>query len=157
MPGYWRTAEFHTEFWLKLTKGNSEGWVVCLAGEAERKRKAPDYPEFLEAAGLRERWLEFPIHDRSVPDDLTAFIALLDRMIMLLQRPTTVLAFHCAAGVGRTGTVASSLLVRMGLRTDDALTIIEHAGSEPETARQLAFVQEIIPTSGRHPADDQPL
>lgn len=155
MPGYWRPAESHARFWRELTEASADAWVLCLAGEAERKRKAPDYPEFREAAGLGEHWLEFPIRDRSVPKDLTAFLALLDRLIGLLHRPTNVLAIHCAAGVGRTGTVAASLLVRMGLPPDDALALIEKAGSEPETARQLAFVRKVLPASGRHPADDQ--
>ncbi|MCW1912990.1 hypothetical protein OJ996_05375 [Luteolibacter sp. GHJ8] len=155
MPGYWRPAEFHTEFWRQLTKGDSEGWVLCLAGEAERKRKAPDYRRFLDATALGERWLEFPIRDQSVPDDLPTFLILLDRLIGLLQSPATVLAIHCAAGVGRTGTVAASLLVRIGLPPDDGLAAIERAGSEPETARQLELVREIPAASGRHPTDNQ--
>jgi hypothetical protein len=145
MPGYWQPAEFHVRFWRQLTKGGADAWVLCLAGEAERKRKAPDYPRYLEAAGLGEYWLEFPIRDRSIPDDLPAFLILLDRLIELLQQPTTVLAIHCAAGVGRTGTVATSLLVRAGLLPDDALARIEEAGSEPETAQQLSFARKIQP------------
>jgi protein-tyrosine phosphatase len=129
--------------------------VVCLAGEAERKRKSPDYPQFLEAAKLGERWIEFPIRDRSVPADTPTFLALLDRLAGLLHRPKTLVAIHCAAGVGRTGTVAASLLVRIGLSPDDALTLIEHAGSEPETARQLAFVRKIIPASSGHPIENK--
>lgn len=143
MPGYWRPAEFHAGFWQQLIEGGAEGWVVCLAGEAERKRKAPDYPRFLEAAKLGERWIEFPIRDRSFPADIPAFMALLDRLIDHLQSPTTVVAIHCAAGVGRTGTVAASLLVRIGLAPEAALVLIEEAGSEPETARQQAIVRAI--------------
>jgi protein-tyrosine phosphatase len=102
---------------------------------------------FLGAAKLGTRWLEFPIRDRSVPKDIAAFLNLLDRLFDLLQNPKTILATHCAAGVGRTGTVAASFLVRIGLPPDDALAVIEHAGSEPETARQLAFGRKIIPAS----------
>lgn len=143
LPGYWGPAEFHSRFWQQLTEGGGEGWVVCLAGDAERNRKAPDYPRFLEAAKLGERWLEFPIRDRSVPKDIPALLSLLDRLIECLHRPTTVLAIHCAAGIGRTGTVATALLVRLGLPAEDAIETIEAAGSEPETASQLAFVQTI--------------
>jgi protein-tyrosine phosphatase len=155
MPGYWHPAEFHVRFWRQLTEGSADAWVLCLVGKAERERKAHDYPEFRDAMKLGERWLEFPIRDRSIPEDLPAFLELLDRLVGLLESPTTVLAIHCAAGVGRTGTVAASLLARMGLRADDALSIIEEAGSEPETARQQVFVRTIIPASRRHPADDQ--
>jgi protein-tyrosine phosphatase len=59
----------------------------------------------------------------------------------LLYRPTTVLAIHCAAGVGQTGTVAASLVVRIGLPLEEALSLIEEAGSEPEIPSQLAFVR----------------
>ncbi|WP_375341845.1 protein-tyrosine phosphatase family protein [Luteolibacter soli] len=97
--------------------------------------------------------MEFPIRDRSVPEDLTAFLALLDRIAGLLHRPTTVVAIHCAAGVGRTGTVAVSLLIRIGLAPDDALAVIEHAGSEPETTRQLAFARAVEPLSSNQLAD----
>lgn len=143
MPGYGRPAEFHAGFWKQLTEGDTEGWVVCLTGEDERKRKAPDYSRFLESANLGERWLNFPITDRSIPDDLPAFLMLLDQLIGLLHRPKSVMAIHCAAGVGRTGTVAASLLVRAGLDLKDALALIEEAGSEPETVRQLAIVRAI--------------
>lgn len=145
MPGYWRPAEFHVGFWQKMTEDGTEGWFVCLAGEAERRRKAPDYPEFVKAARLGLRWLEFPIRDQSVPKDLPAFLTLLDRLIGLLHRPTTVLTIHCAAGVGRTGTVAASLLVRLGLDPDDVLALVKEARSEPETARQLAFARAVEP------------
>jgi hypothetical protein len=143
MPGYWRPAEFHARFWQQLTQGGADAWVVCLAGEAERARKAPDYPRFLEATKLGERWLEFPVRDRSVPKNLPAFLVLLDQLIGLLHRPKSVMAIHCAAGVGRTGTVAASLLVRLGLDPEDALALIEEAGSEPETPSQRAFVRAI--------------
>jgi protein-tyrosine phosphatase len=143
MPGYWRPAEVHAGFWQQLIEGGAEGWVVCLAGEAERKRKSPDYPRFLEAAKLGGRWIEFPIRDRSVPEDLAALLALLDRLIELLQIQGAVLAIHCAAGVGRTGTVAACLLLRLGMPAEAAVEIIEAAGSGPETARQLALVREI--------------
>ena len=145
MPGYWRPAEFHVRFWQQLTEGGAEGWVVSLAGEAERKRKSPDYRKFLKAAKLGKHWLEFSVRDRSVPKDLQAFLDLLDRLISLLHRPATVMAIHCAAGIGRTGTVAASLLVRSGLDPEDALVLIKEAGSEPETARQLAFIRAVEP------------
>jgi protein-tyrosine phosphatase len=151
MPGYWRPAEFHAGFWQQLTEGGADAWVLCLAGEAERKRKAPDYPRFLEASKLGERWLEFPIRDRSVPTNIPAFLTLLDRLAELLHRPATVVAIHCAAGVGRTGTISASLLVRMGLLSDDALALIEEAGSEPETPSQLEFVRAVEPLLPMHP------
>jgi protein-tyrosine phosphatase len=78
---------------------------------------------------LGGRWLEFPIRDRSVPQNIPTFQDLLDRLIELLQRPTAVLAIHCAAGVGRTGTVVASLLVRLGFDPEEALALIEEAGS----------------------------
>jgi hypothetical protein len=83
------------------------------------------------------------------------FLALLNRLTVLLHRPATVVAIHCAAGVGPTGMAAASLLARMGLPQEVSLPRIEAAGSEPETALHSAFFRSIMPASGRHPADEQ--
>ena len=142
MPGYYRPVETHTAAWSQFPAG-TQPYLLCLAGKAERRRKSPDYPKFLEVVNLGERWCEFPIRDRSIPKDLPAFIRLLDRLSEVLVQPNHLLAIHCAAGVGRTGTVATALLVRLGLPPEDALAAVEEAGSEPETPRQLRFALSI--------------
>lgn len=144
MPGYHRSVEIHTAAWSRFPTG-THAYVLCLAGKAERRRKSPDYPKFLEVVNLRERWIEFPIRDRSVPNDLPAFLRLLDRLGEILVQPDHLLAIHCAAGVGRTGTVATALLVRMGQTYDEAIAAVREAGSGPETESQKRVVRTIRP------------
>jgi protein-tyrosine phosphatase len=47
---------------------------------------------------------------------------------------------HCAAGMGRTGTVAACLLKRLGLPKEEALERVRQAGSNPESAVQTGLV-----------------
>ena len=142
MPGYYRSVEVHTAAWSQFPAG-TQSYLLCLAGKAERHRKSPDYQKFLEGVNLGARWIEFPIRDRSIPQDLPAFIRLLDRLAEILVQPDHLLVIHCAAGVGRTGTVATALLVRLGLPPENALAAVEEARSEPETPRQLRFALSI--------------
>ena len=48
---------------------------------------------------------------------------------------------HCAAGIGRTGTFAAALLVRLGCGLEEALRRVEVAGSHAEDDCQLAFLR----------------
>lgn len=143
MPGYHREAARHLAHWSSLTDSGIV-YVVCLAGAQESSMKAPDYQEFLDGTAIGERWIEFRIPDRSVPADQSAFLVLLNRLSGLLQSSVAVVVIHCAAGVGRTGMVAASLLVRMGLTSAHALALVRGAGSEPETRPQRKLV-ELVP------------
>lgn len=139
LPGYLRPVDVHTAAGPSLVAG-CEAHVLCLVGKPERDRKSPDYDRFVSAIGIGERWIEFPVQDRSVPKDFGAFLRVLDRLCEVLAKPNRMLVIHCAAGVGRTGTVAASLLVRLGLSAADALAAVEEAGSAPETPWQRRFV-----------------
>jgi hypothetical protein len=142
MPGYHRGAGHHLAHWSSLAD-SATAYVLCLAGAGERARKAPDYQEFLDGIGIGDRWAEFPIPDRSAPANTTAFAGLLDRLCQLLRSPANIVVIHCAAGVGRTGMVAASLLVRLGIPCEEALAQIGAAGSEPETGAQMFVVESI--------------
>jgi len=48
---------------------------------------------------------------------------------------------HCAAGIGRTGTVAACLLKRLGVPTAVALRRVREAGSNPESALQSGLIE----------------
>lgn len=139
LPGYYRPVQVHTAAWPSLVAG-CEAHVLCLVGKAERDRKSPEYDQFVSAIAIGERWIEFPVQDRSVPKDFSSFLRVLDRMSGILTKPDSVLVIHCGAGVGRAGTVAASLLVRLGLSAEEALAAVEGAGSGPETPWQRRFV-----------------
>lgn len=71
----------------------------------------------LQRHGLKN--LHLPIRDRE-PPTVAQIQMLLKRMEVLVQRGE-VLAVHCLAGIGRTGTVLAAWLVREGLTATEAL------------------------------------
>jgi protein-tyrosine phosphatase len=153
MPGYHQPVETFTNAWPALTSEATDIFVVCLAEASERHRKSPTYEAFLEATGLGDRWVEFPIGDYSAPEVSPEFLALLDRILEIIATPGGLAVIHCAAGVGRTGTVAASVLVRMGVTYRDAAAIVREAGSGPETPSQKEVARSILLRLGQRATD----
>ena len=58
---------------------------------------------------------------------------------------------HCGAGIGRTGTLAASVLVFLGVPLDQALETVHAAGSYPERPEQLELVEWVARSAGATP------
>ena len=120
--------------------------LITLAGEAERAKLGVDaLPEAARAAGLS--WREFPITDRTAPTAgrQAEFDSLLDELLTDLAAGHRI-TIHCQAGLGRTGLLAASLLVRSGTSPDDAIALVRSARPGAiETAGQEAFIREVAP------------
>jgi protein-tyrosine phosphatase len=114
--------------------------VVCLNPHDEVEYESPDYAEAI-ARGI-DAWeqLNFPIPDRGAPDDREAFLGLTRAVARRLERGEGVLV-HCYAGIGRTGTLASCVLMALGLEQDEALRVVNESGSGPEGHAQLELVR----------------
>ena len=92
----------------------------------------------LQSHGLAN--LHLPIRDHEAPS-LGQIQMLLKRMEMLLNKGE-VLAVHCLAGIGRTGTVLAAWLVREGLTASEALRrvrLIDH--QYVQSTEQESFLQ----------------
>ncbi len=114
--------------------------VVCLTSLDEIEGKAPDYARILQRNNVPWQQMMFPIVDFGVPSDRAAFLKLVNGIAADLRAGVNVL-LHCAAGVGRTGTVASCVLVALGLPPDEAMRRVEAAGSHAERPEQMELIQ----------------
>ena len=87
-------------------------------------------------------WKHFPIQDLSIPTDRDLLIKLLVHMKKLLDDDKSVL-IHCYAGLGRTGLLATTLLVSLGLEAKISIEYIRkiRPGSI-ETIEQENFVKQ---------------
>ena len=116
--------------------------VVCLVEEREVAGHWPHYAEWLHAhRGEDAVW--FPIHDLNAPT-LERTGPLLDDLLARLDRGEHLL-MHCAAGIGRTGTIAACILVRQGMTVQAALELVRTSrpGAGPEVGPQLDLVMAV--------------
>ncbi|MDR5710413.1 MAG: tyrosine-protein phosphatase [Armatimonadota bacterium] len=63
--------------------------------------------------------------------------------VAALLREGERVVVHCGAGIGRTGMVATAVLMALGLSLDDAEARIKEAGSEAETDEQKKLLRDI--------------
>jgi protein-tyrosine phosphatase len=113
--------------------------VVCLTERHELHERYGAYVEWLDTAdGDRAVW--FPVHDMHAPD-VEAGSAFVDDLVDRLARGHGMIV-HCGAGIGRAGTTAAAVLIRLGVPITEALTSVrrDRPAAGPETAVQHAFL-----------------
>jgi atypical dual specificity phosphatase len=95
----------------------------------------------------------FAYHSMPIPDgfapNIEQFVGFL--RFMGEKRPLgRAVAVHCAAGLGRTGTVLAGYLISRGVRVEEAISRIRAARPGAiETSRQVHFLhelQEVVPS-----------
>ncbi|MEM7029599.1 MAG: dual specificity protein phosphatase family protein, partial [Chloroflexota bacterium] len=113
--------------------------IVCLASFAEIEEKSPGYAKAIQDKQLNWNKIDYPIQDFGVPTDRARFLDFVDSLAKRLTNGDTVL-IHCAAGIGRTGTVATCVLQALGTERHEAIRLVKKAGSMPETESQEQLV-----------------
>ncbi|MDJ0957834.1 MAG: tyrosine-protein phosphatase [Arenicellales bacterium] len=115
--------------------------IVCLTPEEEIVRKSPSYASARAAKRLPCGVKDFVIPDFRAPTETEkkTFQAFVASLADTLRAGKTCL-MHCAGGIGRTGTVATCLLLELGVDIHRAKYEVEHAGSYPEVTEQDDFI-----------------
>jgi protein-tyrosine phosphatase len=88
----------------------------------------------------------FPIPDMHVPTSEAKLAQALDQATAMLSDGKHVL-IHCRQGVGRTGLIASCLLIKGGMSPGAAIEAVSAArgASVPETAEQREWIERYAP------------
>lgn len=135
MPGRFETwAEF-----CARSKAARLALVLCLTPRDEVALGAPAYHRAIVEGTLPFRWLNAPMRNYGLPEDLPAFQDAIGQVAAALHGGESVL-LHCAAGIGRTGTAAACVLKQLGSTKESALERVRQAGSNPENALQSGLV-----------------
>ena len=112
--------------------------VVCLCQRHELVDRYPDYVTWMGEPGDHSIWWPIPDLGAMTLSATTTFVDdLADRL-----RAGERLLVHCAAGIGRAGTTAVCVLIRLGVAADTARRVVAEArpGAGPEAGSQLALV-----------------
>ncbi len=140
--------------WLSSMPGRLESWggfldearlrklhlVVCLNPLEEVAGLSPHYHKAITEGRLPFRWQHLPMRDFGLGADPAAFKLGVEQLSQSLLLGEQVL-LHCAAGLGRTGTVAACVLKQAGLSRDAALAQVRAAGSNPQSALQSGWIE----------------
>lgn len=94
-------------------------------------------------------YLNFPIVDLSVPAFSSTTFTFLERLTAYLRQGHHVV-LHCRQGIGRSGLMAASLLISIGMSAEQALKLLSEARgyTVPETEEQRAWVMAFSKNGG---------
>lgn len=92
-----------------------------------------------EAASIE--FINFHIKDHDTPQFFIPFNHLIDQLVNHIASGKNI-AIHCYAGIGRTGLIAASILIKMGLQVDEALIKLSQVRGlrVPETMQQITWL-----------------
>ena len=90
-------------------------------------------------------FVNFPIEDRSVPDDERSFFELIENLENEVKDGKKIVV-HCRMGIGRTSLVLSGLLIRLGFDPKNIFDFLSQTRTleVPDTAEQINWILERI-------------
>jgi len=152
IPGPWRgrmavATRPRGGDWLE---DEADGWrragldvVVSLLEEDEAAQlQLSSEADIARSKGLQ--LISFPIPDRGVPASMPATLGLLRSLATALEQGKNV-AVHCRQGIGRSGLIATAVLVTSGIGVEKAIETVSAARGQaiPETTAQLEWIHHL--------------
>ena len=113
--------------------------VLCLSPMDEVESRSRDYAGAIKSHLVHWKQVMLPMEDFGTSNDRDAWLAEITSLARHVNEGG-VLMVHCYAGIGRTGTAATCLLMALGLRRSDAMRTVYMAGSNPEDPRQRQLI-----------------
>ena len=116
--------------------------LVTLLEEKELEElSVPNLREIVIQAGLESLWL--PIGDQDIPKDILAFDRLINAIVSKVKEGKKVI-IHCKKGKGRTGTIATCCLIKLGYCWDDALHTVRtiRNNKSMQHRSQMKFIKD---------------
>ncbi|MDR3479961.1 MAG: dual specificity protein phosphatase family protein [Burkholderiaceae bacterium] len=154
-PTIYKVAKCGEGFLAVMAKPVAGEWIVdefagiaqfdvkCMVSLLERHEISElglsKAPTLCESNGIE--YIHFPIKDRDIPLSATKTFAMVDEIHDgILHGKNTVI--HCRAGIGRTGLISASILVREGFSPVEAFKLVSQARGVPvpDTPEQFDWV-----------------
>jgi len=113
---------------------------LLLTREEEQNLGLGD--ESKEVCSQKMGFLSYPISDLEVPEHRSTLISTLEKLDTALGTGSSVLV-HCRQGIGRTGLIASCLLIKSGWDAKAAMDKVSEARGipVPQTPEQRRWVE----------------
>lgn len=113
--------------------------VLTPKEEFEKANRGIKLADLYRAKGLEI--IHFPIEASMNPDPNQAFVRFIEKIIAHLEHDPLLL--HCLAGCGRTGLVASAVLIHLGREVADAIDAVNRARSTTTLSlKQIFFLKD---------------
>ncbi len=114
--------------------------VVSLLTKAEIETAVLQQEESLcQQSGLQ--FINFPITDYGVPENLEATLSMITQLEQLVSKGKNI-AVHCWGGIGRSTTIVAATLIKLGFEADTVFDVIGKARGHqvPDTKEQKQWV-----------------
>lgn len=135
LPG--RMEELATSWALFSAVGVTR--IYCLVTDEDIHYGSPEYAQALADGLVPFGVSRLEIPDYGPPADPVAALEFVEGIAGRLHAGETAL-IHCGAGIGRTGMMATAVLMALGLDRETAVDEVRQAGSETEEPEQAEFL-----------------
>lgn len=123
--------------WLNVRKVDT---LVSLLEKSEEWALGLDKEqEYCSSYGID--FISFPIKDVTTPKNEQAFLKLVDQLAKQIQQNKKVV-IHCRMGIGRSSTLAASVMIKLGSNSDAIFEMISQSRGlkVPDTQEQKNWV-----------------